>query len=136
MKFEFYLVVFDTRSTQLGLSLYPDLKAYIDHNYVCDKREEEYGDRYFGSVKKRSSGYNLYKEFLVQLDERLGCKSELEEDEEALIEEEFEARSQLSEAIKAKLILTSEETTVEVVDEVFDETEAFDFYDMDEEFYF
>lgn len=47
-----YLVVFDTKATQLGLNLYPDLEAYIDHNYVCDKREEEYGDRYFGSVRK------------------------------------------------------------------------------------
>ena len=45
-----YLVVFDTKSTQLGKKLYPDLEAYIDHNYVCDKQEEEYGDRYHGSV--------------------------------------------------------------------------------------
>jgi len=44
-----YLVVFDTVSTELGMSLYPDLEAYIDHNYVCDKREEEYGNRYFGA---------------------------------------------------------------------------------------
>lgn len=43
-----YLVVFDGESTRLGQSLYPDLEAYIDRNYVCDKREEEYGDRYFG----------------------------------------------------------------------------------------
>lgn len=42
-----YLVVFDTKSTELGLKLYPDLKAYIDHHYVCDMREVEYGDRYF-----------------------------------------------------------------------------------------
>lgn len=47
-----YLVVFDARATQLGLSLYPDLEAYIDHNYVCEKKKEEYGDRYFGSVAK------------------------------------------------------------------------------------
>ena len=45
-----YLVVFDTKATQLGASLYPDLEAYIDHNYVCEKREEEYGDQYLGSV--------------------------------------------------------------------------------------
>ena len=31
-----YLVVFDTAATKLGLNLYPDLEAYIDHNYVCD----------------------------------------------------------------------------------------------------
>ena len=53
-----YLVVFDTASTKLGLNLYPDLETYIDHNYVCDKREEEYGDRYFGSV--RSDAFNEY----------------------------------------------------------------------------
>ena len=47
-----YLVVFDTTSTKLGMNLYPDLEAYIDHNYVCEKREEEYGNRYFGSVAK------------------------------------------------------------------------------------
>ena len=47
-----YLVVFDTASTKLGMNLYPDLEAYIDHNYVCEKREEEYGNRYFGSVAK------------------------------------------------------------------------------------
>ena len=47
-----YLVVFDAKSTELGLKLSPALEAYIDHNYVCDKREEEYGDRYFGSIKR------------------------------------------------------------------------------------
>ena len=73
------------------------------------------------------------------MDVELDCGNDEEgydELDDELIEEEFEARSQLSEAIKAKLILTTEEATVEVVDEVFDETEAFDFYDMDEEFYF
>lgn len=43
-----YLVVFDGESTRLGQNLYPDLEAYIDRNYVCEKREEEYGDRCFG----------------------------------------------------------------------------------------
>lgn len=37
-----YLVVFDEKATQLGYHLYPELETYIDHNYVCDKREEEY----------------------------------------------------------------------------------------------
>ncbi len=37
-----YLVVFDAKSTELGLEIYPDLEAYIDHNYVRDKHEEEY----------------------------------------------------------------------------------------------
>lgn len=40
---QIYLVVFDTKATMLGEKIYPDLEAYIDHNYVKDKREEEYG---------------------------------------------------------------------------------------------
>ena len=56
-----YLVVFDTAATKLGLNLYPDLEVYIDHNYVCDKREEEYGDQYFGSVKSDDPGYDAYR---------------------------------------------------------------------------
>jgi len=39
-----FLVVFDTKATMLGEKLYPDLEAYIDFNYVKDKRDEEYGD--------------------------------------------------------------------------------------------
>ena len=55
-----YLVVFDTEATRLGLSIYPDLEAYIDHHYVCEKRLEEYGDRYFGSDYKEASKQNIY----------------------------------------------------------------------------
>uniref|UniRef100_UPI004056E1F8 macro domain-containing protein n=1 Tax=Acetatifactor sp. TaxID=1872090 RepID=UPI004056E1F8 len=40
---QIYLVVFDTKATMLGEKIYPDLEAYIDHNYVKDKRGEEYG---------------------------------------------------------------------------------------------
>ena len=39
-----YLVVFDEKATRMGKSLYPDLEAYIDRNYVQLKREEEYSD--------------------------------------------------------------------------------------------
>lgn len=35
-----YLVVFDTESTKLGKNLYPDLEAYIDDKYVCEKQEK------------------------------------------------------------------------------------------------
>ncbi len=66
-----YLVVFDTRATQLGFNLYPDLEAYIDHNYVCDKREEEYGDRYFGSVPKGAPGYEAYRENRIEFEKKL-----------------------------------------------------------------
>ena len=63
-----YLVVFDTKSTELALRLQPALDAYIDHNYVCDKREEEYGDRYFGSVSSNAPGYNAYRETRLEVE--------------------------------------------------------------------
>lgn len=66
-----YLVVFDTESTRLGLNLYPDLEAYIDHNYVCDKREKEYGDRYFGSVPKDAPGYDAYRQKREKIEKAL-----------------------------------------------------------------
>ena len=66
-----YLVVFDSKSTQLGYNLYPDLEAYIDHNYVCDKREEEYGDKYFGSVRPEEASYSAYREGYQNLEEKL-----------------------------------------------------------------
>ena len=37
-----YLVVFDGKATTLGSHLYPNLESYIDHNYVEEKRQEEY----------------------------------------------------------------------------------------------
>ena len=66
-----YLVVFDTAATKLGFNLYPDLEAYIDHNYVCDKREAEYGDRYFHSVRRNDPGYNSYCIERAELEEKL-----------------------------------------------------------------
>lgn len=66
-----YLVVFDTKATQLGLNLYPDLEAYIDHNYVCDKTEEEYGDRYFDSIRKDDPEYAAYRRTREDLEEKL-----------------------------------------------------------------
>lgn len=66
-----YLVVFDTASTRLGMNLYPDLEAYIDHNYVCEKREEEYADRYFGSVRAGEAGYDAYRRERAELEKTL-----------------------------------------------------------------
>ena len=43
---QIYLVVFDEKATKMGRNLYPDLEAYIDLNYVRERREEEYGDAY------------------------------------------------------------------------------------------
>ena len=37
-----FLVVFDTKATQLGEKIYPGLEAYIDRNYVEEKQAEEY----------------------------------------------------------------------------------------------
>lgn len=37
-----YLVVFDEKATRMGKNLYPDLEAYIDRNYVREKRKREY----------------------------------------------------------------------------------------------
>lgn len=37
-----YLVVFDRKATALGEKIYPDLEAYIDHNYVESTWKKEY----------------------------------------------------------------------------------------------
>ena len=66
-----YLVVFDTKSTQLGMNLYPELEAYIDSNYVCDKREEEYGDRHFESAYNEAESRSAYVEERKELERRL-----------------------------------------------------------------
>ena len=55
-----YLVVFDEKATRMGRNLYPDLEAYIDHNYVQQKNEEEYGrvwyaDSYTGNMPRESA---------------------------------------------------------------------------------
>ena len=50
---QIFLVVFDERATWMGRSLYPDLEAYIDRNYVQEKRTEEYGDAFFAAHEAR-----------------------------------------------------------------------------------
>ena len=57
---DIFLVVFDTKTTQLGEKIYPGLEAYIDHNYVKEAREKEYGDAYFGSMSPSTPGYDRY----------------------------------------------------------------------------
>ncbi len=72
-----YLVVFGTRATQLGERIYPDLEAYIDHNYVDDKREEEYGDMRFGSVHRGDAGFDAYERVRENVSRRLfGARAE------------------------------------------------------------
>lgn len=68
---DIFLVVFDSTATALGERIYPDLEAYIDRNYVKEKREEEYGDAYFGSVRPGDRGYEAYREAGHQLEKRL-----------------------------------------------------------------
>lgn len=65
-----YLVVFDTKSTELGLKLTPALEAYIDHNYVCDQREKEYGDRYFGSAIKGAPDNSTYERYRKKIEKQ------------------------------------------------------------------
>ena len=50
---QIYLVVFDEKATQMGRNLYPDLEAYIDLNYVQEKREEEYGGSWYAESLRR-----------------------------------------------------------------------------------
>lgn len=66
-----YLVVFDTQSTLLGYSLYPDLEAYIDHHYVCDKREQEYGSRCFSTMPKNAHSHAEDTRKRTELEEAL-----------------------------------------------------------------
>lgn len=68
---DIFLVVFDSTATALGERIYPDLEAYIDRNYVKEKREEEYGDAYFGSVRPGDSRYDAYREAGRQLEKSL-----------------------------------------------------------------
>ncbi len=66
-----YLVVFGTKATLLGERIYPDLEAFIDHNYVDEKREEEYGNAHFGSVSNADYGYEAYAKLRRETDKRL-----------------------------------------------------------------
>lgn len=111
-----YLVVFDTRATQLGFNLYPDLEAYIDHNYVCEKREEEYGDRYFGSVPKGTPGYEAYRQERIDFEKKL---------------KQSAPRSRYSEPLMAKEE-TRDECVVESICEVDDYSEE-DYFGFFEE---
>lgn len=54
------LVVFDSKAAVLGAKIYPDLEAYIDHNYVRGKQQEEYGNPHLGSATRKDAGYRPY----------------------------------------------------------------------------
>ena len=102
---EITLVVFDTRATLLGEKIYPDLQAYIDYNYIKEKREQEYGDAYFGSVRPTDSDYDAYLSNAEALDRR--HRRNREEDgpdslRESLAVPVVSARSAQKEAIPQK----------------------------------
>ena len=79
-----YLVVFGEDSTRLGKNLYPDLKEYIDANYVEAKFEEEYG--IFGM--RRNSSLNRCESRSIPLEESLTkCSNILDMDEDYPIPE-------------------------------------------------
>ena len=68
---DIYIVVFDTLATELAEKLHPQIRAFIDHDYVCQKREEEYGDPHFGSVSPNAPEYSSYIKRAKDLDARL-----------------------------------------------------------------
>ena len=68
---DIFLVVFDTQSTLLGEKIYPELEAYIDHNYVYSARKMEYGNPYIYSVAPDELGYKDHLNIIGELEGRL-----------------------------------------------------------------
>lgn len=68
---DIFLVVFDTQSTLLGEKIYPELEAYIDHNYVYSARKMEYGNAYFGSKPVDAPDYIAHLNIIQELEGRL-----------------------------------------------------------------
>lgn len=66
-----YIVVFDTRSTKIGLNIDAGLKAYIDHNYVCEKILEEYGTHDSNTAMEGTPGFDIYKKERDALEKKL-----------------------------------------------------------------
>lgn len=96
-----YLVVFDSQATALGKSITLDLESYIDHNYVSEKEEEEYGARFRKNRKESRLMPELRECKMVSSVERNSspvCYSDSDFPEEAVFFEEHE--SKLEERIK------------------------------------
>ena len=68
---DIFLVVFDTQSTLLGEKIYPELEAYIDHNYVYSARKMEYGNPYIYSVAQYEPDYKAHLNIIQELEGRL-----------------------------------------------------------------
>lgn len=69
---EICLVVFDSKATALGERIYPDLEAYIDRNYVEEKREEEYGNVFLGAAGPKDSWADSCRAAGAKPEERSG----------------------------------------------------------------
>ena len=80
---DIFLVVFDTKATQLGEKIYPDLEAYIDHNYVKEAREEEYGAACFEAMRPSEPGYDRYLSNTRMIERRTRRKAEAQRRETA-----------------------------------------------------
>ncbi|MDO4977121.1 MAG: macro domain-containing protein [Eubacteriales bacterium] len=61
-----YIVVFDNHATTIGSRLSSSLEAYIDQNYVEEKREEEY----LGRTEFSKTGSTSYMDFEITLREK------------------------------------------------------------------
>ena len=68
---DIFLVVFDTQSTLLGEKIYPELEAYIDHNYVYSARKMEYGNAYYFSKPVDAPDYIAHLNIIQELEGRL-----------------------------------------------------------------
>lgn len=95
---DIFLVVFDTKTTQLGEKIYPGLEAYIDNNYVKEAREKEYGDAYFGYMRPSEPGYDRCLSNAQMIERRTGKNAEVQKREPAV----FSDRALPSEGASSK----------------------------------
>ena len=105
-----YLVVFDNAATKLGQNLYPDLEAYSDQNYVSEKREEEYGNKYVCFRALCAPSCEKSKAFDVVDDEYY----DFLEEKESVLEERMEHMSDSFQEYLMYLISAKKLTNAEV----------------------
>ncbi|MEE0955534.1 MAG: macro domain-containing protein [Eubacterium sp.] len=90
---EIFLVVFGEKATHMGKKLYPDLEAYIDHNYVREKEQEEYDSREYRPEWKSDLEAEREAAFELRPQAAFGTRREtiFEEKAESDFDEETEA---------------------------------------------
>ncbi len=120
-----YLVVFGSKATMLGQRIYLELEAYIDHNYVDEKREEEYGDALFGSGHSGGAEEDSYQRERITLSDRLFRRrhtgKELSADQMGTAPQVFAARAAMSTASAPASFFREEQD--DLSDEEFSENE-------------